>query len=189
MAGSITVRSAAADDFDQIAELANGRFGEGYLEKPEFLTWLAHPKLFLVAELDGQFCGYVYLMPEDREELAASMQLSEEYIRSVAGDKPVIHCRSAALRKDMEHKGAMYTLLRQTLTAAGEEGYGAAFAPAWKYNGHIPMEKLMQKLGYTYVGIRKLLWYQIPGYKCVICGGRCTCDAAVYSIALPADFS
>lgn len=176
----ILIRPAAPGDFDNIDKLCDKRFGEGYLHRGEFYRWLKYPKLFSVALFDGAFAGFAFLMPEDAVPLAAYMKISAEDVKAFSGGKPVLHCRSAALVPEYEHHGLMYRLLSEILDNARVLGYGAAFAPAWKYKDKVPMGRLLDKLGFEKMCERQMLWYDQADYKCVACGGRCSCDAVIY---------
>lgn len=51
---------------------------------------------------------------------------------------------------------------------------------AWKPEGRIPMKNLLDKYDCKYLGDSKNVWYDCEGLVCPVCGGRCSCDAAVY---------
>lgn len=59
-------------------------------------------------------------------------------------------------------------------------GYGSIFGSAWVYDGKIPMSHLFDHFGFRQLYGRKLLWYHEENYRCVVCGGRCRCDAMIY---------
>lgn len=181
---SVKIRFAKKSDFENIRALCVERFGEGYLAEKDYEAWLKTKELFLVAEDNGAFCGFCYLMPESYEDLAAYMKLDVATVEKVACGKPVLHCRSAALKSDAEHRGVMYRLLSEELKNAKELGFGAAFAPAWSYRGRTPMAHLMDLLGFEQIGIRENLWFDQENYVCVVCGGKCRCQAVIYQIQL-----
>ena len=182
---NILIRSAKAEDFERIKQLAELRFGIGYLDRQEFDAWLRDPDFFLVAEVDGRFAGYAYHRPESVEELASYMKLDPAYVRQVSGGRPVIHCRSAALAPEFEHRGLMQKIVAQLEETAGREGFGAEFAPAWKYGEAVPMRKNLLARGYTELCEREKLWYDQENYRCVICGGRCRCTAVIFQRIFP----
>lgn len=184
MEEQIQIRSAVEEDFDRIEALCTERFGAGYLTRAEYRRWLQNPELFLVAEDGGGFCGFCCLMPESAEALSNYMKIDLRTVEAASGGKPVIHCRSAALVSSKEHCGVMYRMLSRELENARAMGFGAAFAPAWVYHGVIPMGHLMDLLGFEQIGIRDNLWLNQAHYHCVICGGRCRCQAAIYKKSL-----
>jgi len=176
----IYIRSAQKSDFEVIEKLCTERFGAGYLTRTDFEEWLAFPKLFLVAADGDRFCGFCYLMPENKEKLAEYMKIDVKTVEDASNGKPVLHCKSAALVSTEEHRGLMFRLLSQELENAKEMGFGAAFAPAWTYNGKIPMGHLMELLGFEKIGVRDNLWLDQENYTCVVCGGKCRCQAIIY---------
>ena len=174
------IRPATADDFENVLKVGELRFGTGYLTREEFNTWLEYPEFLLVAEMDGRFAGYVYHRPEKIEVLAKYMKLDPDYVRRVSGGKPVIHCRSAALSPEFEHCGIMFTMVEALEKKAREEGFGAEFAPAWKYGDKVPMRKILTAMGYTELCEKERLWYDQEDYYCVVCKGRCVCTAVIF---------
>ncbi len=176
----IKIRPARSDDYQIIFDLCEQRFGNGYLNHKEYDIWLKNPRLFLAAEYEGTFAGTVCYLPEKAEALAKYMQLDTEYIKTVSDGKPVIHCKTAVLVPEYDHLGVMQALIEAANENSRKLGFGAAFAPAWKYNGFIPMEKLMLKLGFDEIAERQNIWYDMDGYTCIICGGKCKCTAVIY---------
>lgn len=176
----VTFRYACEDDYEIINELCDKRFGTDYLTKEEFEHWLNFPGYFRVAFFNNTFAGYAFLEPEDIAGLAAFIKIDISEIESYARGRPVIHCRSAAMVPKYEHSGIMYELLHSEIEYAKNQGFGAAFAPAWKYNNKVPMASLMKQLGFEYMCERHMLWHDLPDYKCIVCNGPCTCDAVIY---------
>ena len=178
------IRSAVAEDFPTVERLCALRFGKGYLKREEFDRWLAHPELFLVMECEGDFVGYVCFVPETPEEMAAYIRFPVEEVRREAGDRPAIHCRSTALFSAYEHKGLMRALWVRILDTVQKEGYRVAYGPAWKYNGFVPMHRLLTSFGFVPLCEKQGLWYEDESYTCVVCGGRCSCPAVIYQLKI-----
>lgn len=180
----LIVRSVEEKDCGKISSLANLRFGDGYLDIDEFHKWLTEPDLFLLAEYEGNFAGYTCLRPETPKEIAESMQLDVNEVTEFAKGKGIVHCRSCALVKEYEHNGIMKALVETELENAKNDGYGSAYAPAWMYNGYVPMKKTMEFFNFDAIAIKKNLWYNDLKYVCIVCGGRCRCDGLIYRKSL-----
>ncbi len=176
----LNIRPVRKDEYELIFNLCEKRFGSGYLTPELFESWLENPQLFLAAEYEGNFSGIVCYVPQDAHELAEYLQLTEEYIKGVSGGRPVIHCQTAVLVPEYEHRGIMQALVTAANENAQQLGFGAAFAPAWKYNGFVPVRKMMLRLGFKEIAEKENIWYNTDGYICVICGGRCKCSAVIF---------
>lgn len=101
-------------------------------------------------------------------------------ICSIAGEKPILYYKSAAIPQQFERKGVMPAIVEDILREAQQAGYGSLFGSAWLYDGKIPLQGTLKKLGFQALYARKMLWYDDVNYHCVICKGRCTCDAMLY---------
>ncbi|MGN1231726.1 MAG: hypothetical protein ACI4TP_07480, partial [Anaerotignum sp.] len=55
-----------------------------------------------------------------------------------------------------------------------------AFGVFWKPNGKAPMAPILQKFGFYHLIDSKNVWYGNEELVCPVCGGRCSCDAAIY---------
>ncbi len=177
---NITIRPVREEEFSIVFDLCEKRFGKGYLDREEFEQWLRQPQLFLAAECEGVFCGCVCYLPEEIDDLARYMRLTSEYVRSVSGGKPVIHCKTAVVVPEYERCGIMQGLVAAANENARELGYGAAFAPAWKHDGQVPVGKLLCRLGFEKLAEAENIWYDMEKYTCVVCGGRCKCTAVIF---------
>ncbi len=180
MNDKITIRSVQESDYKTIFELCEKRFGKGYLTHSEFEQWLKSPTLCLAAEYEGDFAGFVCYTPQSPEDLAKYMQLDACYISSVSDNKAVVHGKSAVLLEEYEHLGIMQALVTAANNNAKELGFGAVFVPAWEYDGFVPVEKMVNKLGFQEIARRKNIWYDMENYTCVVCKGRCKCNAVIF---------
>ncbi len=181
---SLKIRPVRADEFQVVFALCEKRFGKGYMNREEFDQWLKYPEFFLAAEQDGAFCGFVCYFPEEAEDLAKYMRLPRDYVELVSGGKPVIHCKTAVLFPEYEHSGIMHNLVERATDNAKAMGFGAAFAPAWKYKNHVPVRKLLNRLGFEELVEKENIWYDMENYECIICGGRCRCSAVIFQKTL-----
>lgn len=174
------VRTPAISDFEQIKRICEDRFGKGYITEEEFKKWIKNPDFCKVAVYGETVAGIVYLMPETPEALAKALKLDEEYVKRASNGKKVIHSRCAALDVEFEHRGLTPILHNVIFGNIDKNVYGAIFAPAWTYNGYTPMKKYLEREGFGFIGNKENIWYDMDGYECVICKGRCKCDAAIF---------
>lgn len=180
----IAIRPASEKDYDAILKLCDLRFGTGYIDHDEFERWLKYPELFLALDYQKQFVGYVCILPSTPEAVSADMQLPLDEIRAECVGKKIVRCRSAVLRSEFENMGFMRLLWEKVFANAKEMGFHISYCPAWKYNGFVPMDHLLTKLGFFAIAEKEMLWYNEENYTCVICGGRCKCPAVVYKMII-----
>ncbi len=180
MNNKLTIRPLQSSDYDIIFELCQKRFGEGYLEKKEFESWLKFPEYALAAEYGGSFAGFLCYMPSTVNDIAEYMKITPEYINNVSGGKDVVHFKTAILYPEYEGKGIIHSMAALAQERLKKYGYGAIFGPAWKYGDCIPMKKPLLRLGFSEVCERENIWYDMENYTCVICGGRCRCTAVIF---------
>ena len=178
----INIRPAEEKDFPIILELCDRRFGQGYIDHNEFSHWLKYPDLFLALDYDGEFVGYVCILPSNPDEVCEKMALPIDEIRAECENRKVIRCRSAVLREKFESRGFMRMLWERVFANAKEMGYSIAYCPAWKYNNFVPMDHLLTKLGFIAIAEKEMLWYDEENYTCIVCNGRCKCTARVYKM-------
>lgn len=176
----INIRPANKGDYDIIIELCDERFGDGYIDKSELDRWIKYPDLFLALDYDGEFVGYVCILPSTPESVCADMKLPLDQVKAECEGKKVVRCRSAVLRKKFESMGFMRLLWEKVFENARQLGYGISYCPAWKYDGFVPMDHLLTKLGFEPIAEKQMLWYDEETYTCVVCNGRCKCPAVIY---------
>ena len=178
----IKIRPAEEKDYPIILDLCDRRFGKGYIDHDEFSRWLCYPDFFLALDYDGEFVGYVCILPSDPDEVCRKTALPIDEVRAECENKKVIRCRSAVLREEFERCGFMRMLWEKVFANAKAAGYDIAYCPAWKYDGFVPMDHLLTKLGFFAVAEKEMLWYDEENYTCVVCNGRCRCTARVYKM-------
>lgn len=166
--------------YDMIQELCDLRYGTGYIDRPTYEKWMKHPELMNVALIEGEFAGFSVFVPATTEELMSHMGMPREDVARIAGDKPALIYKSAAVPFQFEKRGIMQLLLGDALEELPKLGYGSVFGSAWVYDGKIPMSRLFDYFGFSRLYGRKMLWYYDEKYCCVVCGGRCKCDAMIY---------
>lgn len=178
----VVIRSATENDYNAIIKLCDERFGTGYIDRNEYNRWLKYPELFLALDYDNDFVGYVCILPSTPESVSADMQLPLDEIKAECAGKKIVRCRSAVLRTEYENMGFMRMLWQKVFDNAKKLGYNISYCPAWKYNGFVPMDHLLTKLGFEAIAEKQMLWYNEENYKCVICGGKCKCPAIIYKL-------
>lgn len=178
----LDIRIADGDEryFEELCELCDDRFGTGYVDRAVFERWMRYPRLLKIALVDGRFIGFAVMVPADTAEIMRKMKMPERDVLEIAGEKPALIYKSAAVRPEYEHCGVMHAMAAQGIEDAKELGYGALFAAAWVYGGKIPIEPTFNTFHFQRLYERKMLWYDDEEYRCVVCKGRCTCDAMIY---------
>lgn len=176
----IRVREGTERDFLSILPLCEQRYGSGYLTRALFDRWMEHPSLLKTAELNGAFAGFAVMMPASAGEVMEKMAMPREDVEAIAGDRPILIYKSAAVLPQYERRGVMRALAGAGLETARREGYGSLFGSAWMYRGKMPIAGTFRAFGFVPLYTRERLWYNDPGYTCAVCGGRCTCSAMIY---------
>lgn len=176
----IKIRDGKEEDFEEILPLCDERYGSGYLTKGIFGHWMEHKSLLKVAELGEEFAGFAVMVPAIVEEVMEKMAMPREDVEAIAGGRPALIYKSAAVLRQHEHKGVMHALALAGLETARREGYGSIFASAWVYQGKSPIAGTFRVFGFKPLYKREKLWYSDSDYTCVVCKGRCTCDAMIY---------
>lgn len=180
----IVIRPAKSEDYDIIVQMCDERFGKGYLDRAEFDRWLEYPELFLALCYDNEFVGYVCILPSTPESVCKDMKLPLDEVKAECEGKKVVRCRSAILRTKFDSMGFMRMLWQKVFENAKKLGYGISYCPAWKYDGFVPMDHLLTKLGFVRIAEKQMLWYDEENYTCIVCGGRCKCPAAIYKLII-----
>ena len=176
----IKIRDGEERDFPQMLPLCDERYGSGYLTKEIFDHWMEHKSLLKVAEIEEEFAGFAVMVPAAVQEVMEKMTMPREDVEAIAGGRPALIYTSAAVPRRHEHKGVMHALAAAGLETARQEGYGSLFGSAWMYNGKSPIAGTFRVFGFKPLYKREKLWYNDPDYTCVVCKGRCTCDAVIY---------
>ena len=175
-----TFRNALPEDYDELCKLCDERYGDGYFSWETYDHYSTRPELFITAHCGEELAGFSVMIPASKEEIAKEMKMPQEDVDELSGDKPPIIFRSLIIHKRFEKKGLPLTMANILLERVQAAGYGTIFGPAWMYDGKIPIEGLLKRLGFTQLYIRKNVWYDDLKYHCIICGGRCKCDAMIY---------
>lgn len=170
---------------DETIELCDERFGEGYIERSDYESWLKNPELLKIALCDGDYAGFSAFIPASVEEICEHMEMTEDEVLAITGGKPALIGKSAAVRVKYGRRVLMHRMMAAEIVEGRRLGYSAAFGSAWVYDNFVPAKKSFDTLGYKHLEQRRhLLWYGYEKYKCVACEGRCVCDAEIYYIKL-----
>lgn len=177
---AIEVRDGSLSFREDIFELCAGRYGEGYLKDSDYSRWMQHPELFKVALAEGRFAGFAVMIPAERAEIMARMAMPEQDVLDIAGNRPALIYKSAAVLPEYEGRGVMRAMTAAGIQTAKELGYGAIFGSAWVCGDRIPIQPTFDSFGFLRLYERKMLWYGDEDYHCILCGGRCRCDGVIY---------
>ncbi len=176
----VTLINGSVDYYEDVQRLCDERFGTGYIDRAEYDHWMECPELFKVALVNDDFAGYVAIYPSDEDTVMKKLAMPREDIHDFSEGKPILYFKSAAVCKKYERRGLIFNLTAAILDEAHDMGYGSFFGSAWVYEGKAPLSRTVEKLGMKPLYKRKMLWYDDEKYRCVVCGGRCTCDAMIY---------
>lgn len=127
-----------------------------------------------------EFAGFAVMVPASYEEISKKMGMPQEDVERIAAGRPGLIYKSAAVPLKFERRGIMHAMAQAGLKTAEEEGYGSLFGSAWICNGKIPISGTFKVFQFQPLYRRKMLWYDDPEYHCVVCKGRCKCDAMIY---------
>lgn len=173
-------RTAEAKDYDKIKSLCDERYGTGYITKDMFKNYLDYKELFISAFYNDDFVGFAAMIYSTDENTAKKMGMTLEEVKKYASKKPILIYKSHAIKKKYEKMGLPVAMTSILMSKGKELGYGSVFGSAWIYNNYIPMSKTFDKLGFIPLYKRSNLWYDDENYTCVVCGGRCKCEAMIY---------
>lgn len=176
----LQIKPGTWEDYPRIKELCELRFGSGYLDETGYARWMEHPDLIQMAMIDGEFVGVAVLLPASTEEIAQKMGMTQAEVLDITGGRPALVYKCAVLWPQYEKRGINHIVAADGLKRGEDGGYSAIFSAAWMYNGSTPAQHVFEHMGYTKLYIRKMLWYDDKQYRCIACGGRCTCDAMIY---------
>ena len=174
------VAEGSWDYYPQIQELCTLRFGEGYMDETDFRQWMERPDFIQVIFMEGDFAGVAVMRPASAAEVAERMGMTEEEVLKITGGGPAVIYKCAVLRPEYEKRGINRVVAADGLRRAEAAGYSAIFSAAWVCGDVIPAQRTFERLGFTRLYRRKMLWYHNEKYRCVFCGGRCVCDAVIY---------
>ena len=176
----IKLVNATQDYYEKIKNLCDESFGTGYINREEFNKWLTHPQLFNIALAEDAFAGYSVMIPAGVEDIMEQMGMERSEVLALTDGGPAIIYKSAAVCSAYRRNGVLTELIKALLNQAKELGYGSVILSAWTYGGKTPAKSSLLSMGFTQLFIRHKLWYHYENYSCVICKGRCICDAAVF---------
>lgn len=177
---NIKLIDATSDFYESTKQLCDESFGTGYIDHVEYNKWLIHPRLFNIALVDGKFAGYSVMIPASTEDIIEHMGMKKSEVLTITGSKPALIYKSVAVRSIYRKNGILTELVRALLCHAKELNYGSVILSAWTHGGKTPAESSLISLDFTRLYHRHMLWYHYENYRCVICNGRCVCDAAIF---------
>ena len=184
MVASIDYKDFSLEYLDDILNIANSRFGKNYYTRESFIKNLDESKgmcTVAVNRSNNEVLGYCIFFEENLDKAEKHFKIPKEELEAIAGSgDPVCHTKSLALKEGCEKFGIGTELFRKTLDKATDLGYKAAWCPAWVRNDYIPVGNVLKKNDFTYYKTVGDLWKDDKDYHCVVCGGPCRCNAAVY---------
>ena len=177
---NVKIIDATVNFYDDIKQLCDESFGTGYLDRAEYDRWILQPHLFNIALVDDKFAGYSAMLPVSIEDIIEYMGMKEAEVQAITGNKPALIYKSVAVQPKYRKNGILTKLIKGLLNNAKELGYGSVIVSAWTYGGKTPAENSLISMDFTRLYHRHMLWYRNENYRCVICNGRCICDALIF---------
>ena len=176
----IRITNVSNEDYEQIHKLCNESFGAGYINQMEFDKWKENPEFFNVAWVDDEFAGYSVMIPAGTREIMKEMDMTLQEVQNITSGKPALIYKSVAVCPQYRKRGLLTKLMTELMDRAEKSGYKTILLSAWMYEDKIPALRSLEKLKFSRLFVRHNLWYQNEMYQCVICKGRCVCDAVIY---------
>ncbi len=171
---------ATEDYYESIKQLCDDSFGTGYIDRREYEKWLLNPGLFNVALIDDDFAGFSVMIPAGVEDIMKHMGMEKAEVLAMMDHRPALIYKSVAVRSIYRKNGLLAGLIKALLFNAKDLGYGSVFLSAWTYGGKTPVANSLMSLNFSRLYERHMLWHHNENYRCVICDGRCGCDAVIY---------
>lgn len=169
----------------EIVALAEARLGEMYTTVNRLKAFIQDEnnacKLVVTSEGEG-LLGFLLSHSSDIPSLASEMKLTSAEIEKVVGTNDKIYVvKTLVLQKEAEKHGLATELTRQGLLTAKKLGFYSAWSALWvRKDGFIPAKHIMERLDFSHYKTVHMRMYNRPDFKCLDCGGRCTCDSAIY---------
>ena len=169
----------------EIVALAEARLGEMYTTVNRLKAFIQDEnnacKLVVTSEGE-ELLGFLLSHSSDIPSLASEMKLTSAEIEKVVGTNDKIYVvKTLVLQKEAEKHGLATELTRQGLLTAKKLGFYSAWSALWvRKDGFIPAKHIMERLDFSHYKTVHMRMYNRPDFKCLDCGGRCTCDSAIY---------
>lgn len=177
---NVTIINGSEKYRDDVIKLCDESFGPGLITPAVFSHWMERPEFFQIALKGDVFAGFIAMFPADEDTIMRRLKMPREDVRKYVKQRPCLFYNSAAIRKEFEHQGIVSLLQKQAFENARNAGYRVLIGSAWIHDGFTPIAALVDRYGFRPIYKRKLIWYDIKEYYCVVCRGRCVCDAMIY---------
>lgn len=182
---ALSVQHLTPDYLDAAAELCDQCVGKNLYPKSYLASVPDQPDHYfdLLVTPEGEAVGYFYFYLTDLADMAAQAKLPKERLSVVSpkADPVIANLRSIGVAENYRSHRLSEALLRLALdrlqTAARAD---AAVGICWKAGGRVPMDQILQTLGFQYLSDAHRVWYDNEALVCPYCQGRCVCDAAIY---------
>lgn len=176
------MRRATRADIPAIVSLTCECFGRGYTSNEQMREFIDDERNRVYVEYDDKgLCGASMMLIEDKDKISEDMEVTSEDYDRLSRGKPCLHHKFCVVRNDRRKDGLMTAVLQEALAELENEGiYGAIFAQTWIVNDEIPMARVCDRIGYKQYKRQYRPWYKITDGYCIVCKGRCKCDAMVY---------
>lgn len=181
----LTLTPLTQELLEQTVALCDRCVGKNLYTKAE-LTQAMEGKerqLFLLVTPEKKVAAYAYFRLTD---IAEAERLTKQALRQFEEKGFKEHSllgliQSIGVCEEYRHQGLSKKLVEIALQWLLENTEAdIAFGILWKPYGKAPMEAVIKKCGFSYLTDSQNVWYDNENLVCPVCGGRCSCDAAIY---------
>lgn len=173
------------DYIKQVVNLANERFGKGYINEKKLLDYITSDKLFgtlIINKKNNNLLGYAIFLEKTLNDVKTDLKLSPKDIDNITEglNENLCYIKSIALKKEYEKIGLGSKIFVETINKAIDKSLKIGICPAWKRKNEVPLKNVLLKSGFKYYNTVPLLWIDDKEYECVECKGPCCCDGEIY---------
>ena len=177
------LRPVTEADLEETVALCDACVGKNLYPRERIREAMAAEDQFfyLLENPAGEAVGYLFFLLTDPVTIARSAKTDPQVLTAVCdGPERVCRLQSIALREDYRGTGLAENLLNFALGRVRCLGIRTIYVVCWKAGLRVPLEKPLQKCGFSFLTEAKKVWYDEPLLHCPYCNGRCHCDAEIY---------
>ena len=181
---AMKLRPLKLEELDQAIALCDQCVGDNLYSHAELAETLEDPDRFfyVFATEQGELAGYIYFYVTDRERVAKEAKLDPALLEPLTADPNarVGKIQSVGVAEEYRRQGMAIALTSLAVEKLSQLGLDIVYIFCWKIGERVPLAKTLAHSHFRFLTIAKRIWYDHPDLYCPCCGGRCTCDAAVY---------
>jgi GNAT superfamily N-acetyltransferase len=181
------MRRAIKEDASALTKMTCDTFGDSYMSFKEMEDIITDPlSRSYVEEDEGGIAGVVLFIRESKADFMENMEVDGDDYDRISSGKYVLHLKTCMIRENLRGRGLMTSMFHEAIDMVRKDGiYGAIFTQGWiRPDETVPMHGIFEGEGYIKYKRQHQPWYKYADRSCVLCGGRCKCDAMVYYLPL-----